>query len=171
MKKLFIITGLLMSKLNVLLLAVMCLSVVACCEESDKDTRKVYSATEGRFDVNENEFVRMYLSPASGFIDSPVELVIENHTESPLTFDAELSVEYFDGENWLPSPFIPTFVDIGFNLLAGETHKSPFDLLFWIEGFNNDKKGTYRIKKNITHPSIGTHTLFVEIEIKCPPHQ
>ncbi|MDR1698434.1 MAG: hypothetical protein LBR75_01235, partial [Prevotellaceae bacterium] len=95
-----------MKELCAFLLTVMCLSVVAC-EKNDKDKRKIYSAAEGRFDVNENEFVRMYLSPASGFIDSPVELVIENHTESLLTFDAKFSVEYFDGENWLPSPFIP----------------------------------------------------------------
>ena len=73
-------------------------------------TIMTYSAKEGRYDINENEFVIMRLSPESGFIylpkygtignRFPVEQIIENYTQKWLNFGHYFFMLYFDEKNW-----------------------------------------------------------------------
>ncbi|MCL1938461.1 MAG: hypothetical protein FWF52_08730 [Candidatus Azobacteroides sp.] len=137
---------------------------------------KVYSAEEGRFDVNETEFVTMKISPESGLINSDVKLIIENHTKGVLMYGTYYSVEYFDKENWMQIHLDNiAFEDIGFSLFVCETVERGFIKLSLIEENNNGKKGRYRVVKhfrlsyNFQDPwrEIDSRfDLYIEFEIK-----
>ena len=115
----------------------------SACKEKVEDTKIAYSAKEGRYDLNETEYVRMYFSPESGFINSPVELIFENHTEGVLTFGTDFSLEYFDKDSWTKIQLDIAFENIELSLGAGEIRKGQFDL----SKYNNGKKGRYRYAK------------------------
>ena len=130
-----------------------------------------YSTTEGRVDISETEFVRIYFSPESGFINSPIELIFENNTKGFLSYGNEFSLEYFDKENWTEIQLDINWEAILLGLGAGETRKGRFNLSL-IEEFNNGKKGKYRYVKNfgISYDAyfeiVRTFKLYAELEIK-----
>ena len=145
----------------------------SACKEKEDDTMKEYSTKEGRFDINETEFVRMYFSPESGYIDSPVNLIIENHTKGVLTYGYDFSLEYANGTNWIPIELDEEFLIIELVLLSGETREGEFNFSF-IEEYNNGKKGKYRIIKYFSvcydFPNNSEidpcFNLYIEFEIK-----
>jgi len=145
----------------------------ACQEtkEEEKSMLRSYSTTEGRVDISETEFVRIYFSPESGFINSPIELIFENNTKGFLSYGNEFSLEYFDKENWTEIQLDINWEAILLGLGAGETRKGRFNLSL-IEEFNNGKKGKYRYVKNfgISYDAyfeiVRTFKLYAELEIK-----
>jgi len=143
----------------------------SACEKKD-DLPKAYLAEEGRIDINETEFVRMYFSLESGFTNFPAELIIENHTKGVLGYGTYFSVEYFDNENWTEIQLDIAFEAIGLGLFPGEIHEGQFYLLSF-EKHNKSKKGRYRFIKNFglsydfSYGGIDhSFNLYIEFEIK-----
>jgi len=142
----------------------------SACEEKE-NLHKAYLAKEGRIDINETEFIRMYFTPESGFTDSPAELIIENHTKGVLGYGTYFSVEYLDNENWAEIQLDIAFEDIGLGLLPGEIHEGRFYLLSF-EKHNKVKKGRYRFIKNFElsydfpYGGGSNFSLYIEFEIK-----
>ncbi len=130
-------------KLAALLLVL--LGSLGSCEEEE---RKAYLTKDGRFDIDESHFVTMRVEPESGFVDSPVELIIENHTAGVLTLGTAFSLEYFDKDSWTEIQLDINFEEIEIVLEDGEISREPFNLLL-IEAYNNGKKGKYRYVKNL----------------------
>ena len=133
---------------------------------------KVYSViNEGIFYLDENEFVRLYYSPESGFINDPIELILENNTKRFLTFGMEFSLEYFDNEKWTEIELDVEFPLIELGMYGGETSKGQFNLSL-IEEYNDGKEGRYRYVKNLGLSSeLGNadcvgFTLYAELEVK-----
>ncbi|MDR2908212.1 MAG: hypothetical protein LBU91_09530 [Bacteroidales bacterium] len=158
-------------KLTMVSAVLLMLAGIFCsCKEKEK-TSKVYSTTEGKVDINETEFVKLYFSPESGSINSPVELILGNHTEGVLTFGQAFSLEYFDDENWTEVQLDINFEDIGLSLEAGGIRKGMFNLSL-IDEYNNGKKGKYRYVKKFglsyKFPFVTGETfpLYAEFEIK-----
>ena len=153
--------------------AILLISVgyLSACKEKE-DAIKIYSAKEGRFDVNETEFVRMHIAPDSGLIKSTAKLILENQTKGLLSYGKYFSLEYFDKENWVEIQLDINFEDIGLGLSAGEIHEGQFNLLLF-EEHNKGKKGRFRFVKNFgvsyNFPYGGIDSsfkLYIEFEIK-----
>ena len=132
-----------------------------------------YLSKEGRFDMNETEFVTMRLLPEYGFVNSTMNLIIENHSTGVLHFGQPYSLLYFDEESWIEVPIDHHFEDIGYFVEAG----GEIDYLrFYISERVFNKPGRYRMVKKID-PYLGPHPfepnnifsafdLHIEIEIK-----
>ena len=138
----------------------------SACEENE-DT-KTYSAKEGRFEINENEFALMRLSPENGSINSLIFLIIENHTKVALIHGQEYSLEYFDKGKWIEIQLDFGFQMIGYILNSGETFETQFNL----SQKYFKRMGTYRIIKNFKVYSdfpfeiLDSVNLYAEFEIK-----
>lgn len=145
---------------------------IFACNKDKKDTIKEYSAKEGRYIVNDTEYVLIQLLPESGLINSTAEIILENHTNGVLTYGNEFSLEYFDNENWTELQLDINFTSIGIQLMAGETRKGSFNLSMF-EEYNKGKKGRYRYvrKFGLVYESSSEEdnkrvVLYVEFEIK-----
>ena len=110
--------------------------------------KKIYPTKEGRFNLNETEFVRMYFSSESDFINSSIELIIENYTKGELDYGPDFSLEYFNKENWTKIQLNIAFSSILRFLPAGKTAKEKAYLFSSIEKYNNSKEGRYRLTKD-----------------------
>ena len=144
--------------------------IFSACEK-EENAGEAYLSKEGRVDINETEFVRIYFYPEGGFINSPIELVFENNTKGILTYGNEFSLEYYDKENWTEIKLDIMFPDNLLLLEAGEIRKGQFNLSL-IKEYNNGKKGKYRYVRRFGvsySPSIPSQIglkLYVEFEIK-----
>ncbi|MCL2073503.1 MAG: hypothetical protein FWH18_06270 [Marinilabiliaceae bacterium] len=148
--------------------------IIGGCKNPDKNVDneeiqlKVYSTTnEGIFYLNENEFVRFYYSPESGYFNEPIEKILENNTKRILSFGTEYIFEYFENENWIEIPCDCAFSSVEIILGAGETLKSPLGSLAI------DKEGRYRYGKKFGLSSELSNfsdyvgfTLYAELEVK-----
>ena len=144
----------------------------ACTAEGDElkeDELKVYAINEGRFDLNENEYVTIQIVPT----DSLDLLKIDNHTGGCLIGGIEFSLAYFNDNNWESIS-----IDTEWNLLlialnAGKTTNIKTDLLSFVQTYNKGKKGRYLLIKEfqlvtdrIEHEFISDVNLGAEFEIK-----
>jgi len=125
--------------------------IYSACKEKEEDTREVYSIKEGRFDLNENEFVAMRILTEEGTNNSSSILRIENHTEKTLQYGREYSLEYLNGNNWESIPLRDVLWElIGLGLSADETTEDKIYLLSMVKAYNNGKKGRYRLTKDFS---------------------
>ena len=120
----------------------------ACTVE--EDAFKVYPIKEGRFDLNENEYVTMQILPAEGVNNSSPILRIENHTEKHLMYGTPFSLEYFNKNNWESISLLGPWETIGFGLSASKTTEEQIYLFPLITKHNKGKKGRYRFTKNFS---------------------
>ena len=150
--------------------------VFSACTAEEEDY-KVYAVNEGRFDLNENEYVTIQIVPADDN-SSPDLLRIDNHTEGCLTGGVEFSLAYFNKNKWesiLNSTDRPWNM-IGIALHAGKTTDIWMfdeDLLSFVKTYNKGKKGRYRLIKEfrlvadpVGYELIGDVNLNAEFEIK-----
>ena len=165
------------------LLASVCATALLAvgCDKTDNSgisDRRAVSVKEGRFDINEDEFATMRMSPEDVFVNSSMKLIIENKTKGKLVYGAPFSLEYFDKENWTKIQFAEDFqfVALGYTLKANETQEGQFN----IQEDYFSKLGRYRIVKRFTYfsnffaneednseePVIVDFTLYAEFEIK-----
>ena len=141
-----------------------------CSKTNEEIKLKTFSAKEGKFEINENEFVRMYFTPESGLIDSYIELIIENNSKGIIDFGHNFILEYFDNESWREIKLDIEFPEILLGLSPEETHKGQFNLSL-IEEYNKGEKGIYRYVKRFgftyEFPEItDSFILYSEFEIK-----
>jgi len=143
----------------------------SACKEKE-DAIKAYSAKEVRFDINETEFVTMQVLPKNGFIHSPAELILENHTKGVLTYGTPFSFEYLNKNNWESIPLLEVaWENILLGIGAGETSKGWLNFSL-IEKYNKGKKGKYRIGRryglyyNSFAEIVSSFNLYIEFEIK-----
>jgi len=128
-----------------------------------------------RFQISDDEFISMQISPKKISINSSVYLTIENYTKERIGYGAPFYLEYFNENNWTPIQWDINWIAIGCYRKAGETITSgPMNLYPLIEEYNNSKKGRYRIIKDVDlYDSrcdigchIGTYYLCDEFEIE-----
>ena len=122
--------------------------IFSACKENEEDIRKIYSTKEGRFDLNENEFVTMWILPEEGTNNSSHILRIENHTEKVLQYGREFSLEYLNKNNWKSISLHDVqweLIVIGLN--SDETTEEMIYFFPLIEKYNNNKNGQYRLTK------------------------
>ena len=93
----------------------------ACNEEVD--IGKAYPIKDGRFDINENEFITMQLLPEEGTNNSSHISRLENHTKGLLQYGRQFSLEYYNKNN---------------------TDEGPIYLYSLAKEYNKGKKGSYR---------------------------
>ena len=168
---------------NLTLLMGLCAAVLLAvgCDKMDNDDapsgsiHKEADLTKGgRFDINEDEFVTMRMSPEVISVNSPMKLIIENKAKGDLLYGYAFSLEYFDKESWTKIPMDDIFFeDIGLILRTGETEEGLFNTS---EEFLS-KLGRYRMVKSFTYFSnflpkedeegnIVSFTLYAEFEVK-----
>ena len=144
----------------------------ACSEEDDL---RIYSIQEGRFDLNEDEYVTMQIITEEGINNLSAFLRIENHTERRLGYDLSFTLEYYNKNNWehdLLNGF--EWEKIGCGLFNGETEEK-VNIVQFVKTYNKNKKGRYKITKQFDLTSdwfsgsgdmIGGIILSVEFEVK-----
>ena len=143
------------------------------CKEKEEYT-KVYPITEGRFDVNENEYVTMQIIPEEGTNHSSALLRIENHTESRLGYGAHFSLQYYSKNNWGQDLLRGVaWEKIDWGLLTGEAEERT-NIFSFVKEYNSGKKGRYKLTKQFDLTSdwpssgnvIGGIILSAEFEIQ-----
>jgi hypothetical protein len=67
---------------------------------SEVEDLKIYAINEGRFDLNEDEYVTMQIVYEEGINNSSVFLRIENHTERRLGYGTYFTLQYYNKNNW-----------------------------------------------------------------------
>jgi len=143
-------------------------SFSSCSNKDNVNTREAYSIKEGRFNMGENEFVTMSVSPEDVFVNSSMKLTIENHSTSELLYTPVFSLEYFDKENWAPVQLDISFEDIGYILKVDEKVEG----LFYVSEKYFHRLGKYRIVKSFSlSPNFPFETdssfyLYAEFEVK-----
>jgi hypothetical protein len=116
----------------------------ACTEE---DGLSIYAINEGRFDLNENEYVTMKIVSEEGTNNSSAFLRIENHTERLLGYGTYFTLQYYNKNNWEPDLLHGSvWEEIKCGLLGGETEER-VNISLFIKSYNNNKKGRYKITK------------------------
>jgi len=164
-------------KLTVIML-LMAGSFSACKEkgnDNSKSALKAYSTTEGRFNINENEYVSMRVLPEKVFINSEIKIKIENHTSRyTLGYGYDFFLEYFDNENWTLIQLNYNFIPVGLGLKPYEITEQQILLSGLPEQYLN-RLGKYRIIKNVWLYSVfppyeidsifGSFNLYAEFEI------
>ncbi|GHV55987.1 hypothetical protein FACS1894182_01600 [Bacteroidia bacterium] len=143
-------------------LFIVCIIVIGTTScESKYNSDDIIPYECGNVEIGENEFVSMQVLPEQVSTDSPVKLIIENHTKEDMTYSAVFSLEYFNGRDWISIPLDIMFPTIGCLLKAGETAEDPIDLFTKKQNY---KKGKYRINKRVTLDK--TYHLCAEFEMK-----
>jgi hypothetical protein len=158
MKNLFLITSMLFATF-----------IMSCDGSDNQNLEKVaYQTKEGRFDMAQNNFITMRVSPESVFIDESIKLIIENHSAGDLLYSQPFALEYLDGEIWTPVQLEINFEDIGIILRAGET----VEKVFFVSKEHFQKLGKYRIVKHfVLYSDFPTEidsdfNLYAELEVK-----
>jgi len=119
---------------------------LSSCKEKELE---VHAITEGRFDVNENEYVTMQIVPEEETNHSSALLRIENHTESCLGLGT-FSLQYYSKNNWGPDLLRDVaWEDIYHCLLAGDAEERT-NIFSLVNKYNNSKKGRYRVTKQFS---------------------
>jgi len=119
-------------------------------EIPEEGTIKAYPIKEGRFDLNENEYVTMQILPNKEADNSSHILRIDNHTEKVLHYGKEFSLEYLNGNNWESIPLDMLWENILLGLLPGEITEGQIGLVQLVEKYNNGKKGRYKWTKDFS---------------------
>lgn len=144
--------------------------------ETDALSFSIKETQESRYEFNEGrEYVSMRITPGSGSIDSPVTLVLENHTKenSVLTYGKYLSFKYLEKEYWMKIESDFVFDHEG-EIMPGGKEELVFNLSLLKEK-NDGKKGIYKVCKMIkvttSNPDNGmvlevVTMLSVDFEIK-----
>ena len=144
----------------------------ACSEEDDL---RIHAIQEGRFDLNEDEYVTMKIVSEEGTNNSSAFLRIENHTERRLGYGTYFTLHYYNKNNWesdLLHGVAWEIIDLGIG--TGETEER-VNIVPFVKTYNNNKKGRYKITKNFdltsdwpsgTGDVIGGIILSVEFEVK-----
>jgi len=133
-----------------------------------------FSTKEGKFDINENEFVTMQIMSEKWTNNSTQVLRIENHTENILNYGTIFSLEYFNKNKWKSIPLDDViWLTILLGLLPNESNDEKIGLFQMIKKYNKGKKGRYRLSRNFYLYSIddrwdriGVIKLSTEFEIK-----
>jgi hypothetical protein len=126
----------------------------------------ISSIKEGRFDLNDNEFLTMLIltkeSENSSFI-----LKVENKTKSHLTYGKIFSLEYFNNNNWESIPLNDHLWElIGFSLSVDSFVDEQIDLYMFINKYNNGKKGIYQLTKSfILHSDLNHDNVIRDIKM------
>jgi len=122
---------------------------------------KNFSTKEGRYYLNESEFVTMRLLVNNKDKKTQV-LRVENHTEKILCFGTKFSLEYFNENRWESvSLYDEIWLTIGY-ISANKSddernHKfvnplidDKISLYPLIKKYNKNKKGLYRLSKDFS---------------------
>ena len=88
--------------------------------------------------------------------------IIENHTNTDINVGFPFSLEYFDENSWKPLRL--TFIEVDDTQIVGNSFIRQINLFFFIQKYNNGKKGKYRISKYYLLPGIGEFNLCAEFE-------
>ena len=144
------------------------------CKEKEEGF-EVHAITEGRFDVNENEYVTMQIVSEEETKFSSAFLRIENHTERCLGHGNNFSLQYYSKSNWGQDLLRGVaWEEIYYCLLAGDA-KEMKDILSFVKEYNKREKGKYKLTKQFSLHSdwfsgsgdvIGGIILSVEFEIQ-----
>ena len=146
-------------------------------EELQADLQALCNPTTncGTIEINENEYVTMQIVPEKVSSSSSNKFRLENHTETEMWYDSESSLEYYSENQWIPIPIQIDNINLikpVYFLSAGETlEEQTVDMYSFINEYNNEQKGKYRIIKkvalinDIVPPSDVLYTLCAEFEI------
>lgn len=143
------------------ILLILAVNFSAGCHKNDNDA-KMYATQEGRADINETEYIKMYLSPESVSVDKPMKLIIENHTKNEVYFNLDFDLQYLDGNNYTKiqdNDYEPK------SIIAGATIEIPMDLYSLVKQNNSGKLGNYRIIRKVSSSNYGNFILCADFEI------
>ena len=144
-------------KKEILLIAVILLNIAVFFPSCEKDTDKI---------------ITMKVEPKIVTKDTPVKLIIENHTHKKFSYGKIFYLEYFDNENWInvqlqdlvDENWINTLPCFNFTKeLLTLSPKEKKECLFNTAYLDN--LGRYRIVKNFKH-NRKEYTVYAEFEIK-----
>ncbi|MDR1120386.1 MAG: hypothetical protein LBM08_05670 [Dysgonamonadaceae bacterium] len=133
------------------------------CDKEEKEETPDNAC--GIINISNDEYVTMQASPENVSINADsIHLIIENHTKENIICDAVFSLDYHDGQTWIPVNLNISFEDIGYILKSGESMEQVLVLLF---PEYNIVRGKYRVKKHITLTDSSTkeYTICAEFEI------
>ena len=108
-----------------------------------------------------NDVITMKVEPEIVTKDTPINLVIENHTNKKLGMACSISMEYFDNGNWI-------YVDIDipyYYMLCCLLPKEKREGSSYISDFGLEKLGRYRIAK-VFYYNKKEYKVYAEFEIK-----
>lgn len=114
----------------------------ACTAEEEE--LKIFASKEGRFDLNENEFVSLRIFPDEVSNNSFAIRKLENQTTRYLGYGNEFSLKYYNKSNWESiSLYDEMWEKIYLALSAGEIIEEQMNLFSLIKKYNKSKKGRY----------------------------
>jgi hypothetical protein len=149
--------------LIVLIIGVIC---TACEKYNEPD----FLCDCGKIEVSKKEYIAMCVVPMEVTANSTNYLRMENHTKKDLFYGNPFYLEYFNENNWEKIHLDINWTDVGHFLFAGETTENKMAFYSWIEEYNNEKKGKYRVIKDVSLGNMGENTygykLCAEFEIK-----
>ena len=114
-----------------------------------------------KVEISKKEFLTMCIVPYEVTANSPSKLIICNHTKKDISY-SYFSMDYFNGNNWVPIEFDFVFDAALRYLSAGKETELETDLYSLVEKYNNSKKGKYRYRQEI----CGPYYLVAEFEFK-----
>jgi hypothetical protein len=157
-----------MKKLIFIFTAIVLISIgfFTSCEEKplSEEPKIVTTSSECmKFNINENEYVQMCISPYIVSANNPTPmLIIKNNTTKSLGYGRAFYLEYFNGEDWESLPSISSSIQLAITMeglctRVGEA--SEYEMKFQssigsvslyslIENWNSGKKGLYRMIKS-----------------------
>ena len=118
----------------------------SCTKEEELS---IYATQEGRFDLNEDEYITMQVVTEEGTNNSSALLRFENHTEWGF-YGSYYSLQYYNNNNWEPDLLLQGNIiwSGGYGTHPGETKEYGIDIIPYIKTYNN-KKGMYKLSMTI----------------------
>jgi hypothetical protein len=100
----------------------------------------------GRVEIQENEYVTMQATPEKVVLNTDIQLIIKNETKGYIIDGTVFSLDYLDGQNWIPVELDILFEDIAYIIGPGESREEKINFTSkYLKSM-----GIYRIKKSLT---------------------
>ena len=114
----------------------------------------------GKIEISKKESIAMCIIPDIVTENSVNKLRIENYTKKSIS-DSYYHFEYFHENNWIIIETDYFFDDMARYIAANTVKEEDMNLFYFVEKYNDSKKGKYRISKEL---AMGR--FFAEFEVK-----
>jgi hypothetical protein len=151
-------------KKNVIICLVFLAATTICCEKYPPETQ----CPCGKIEINKKEYIAMCIIPNIVTENSVNVLRMENYTKINMGYGTVFSMKYFNDNSWENIEFDFMFTAIAFGVNP-KTSKEEGWNLYSLTGYNNYKKGKYKIVKGVwlyNYPDPPEYYLSAEFELK-----
>jgi len=149
-------------KILLLVIFLLCIGFMGC---------QKYPETQcpcGKIEISKKEYIAMCILPDIVTENSVNVLRMENYTKLTMGYGSVFSMKYFNDDCWEDVEFDFVFTDIAYGMHSKTAEEKVWDL-YSLTKYNNYKKGTYKITKEVwlyDYPNPPCYYLSAEFELK-----